>query len=178
MFQTKRLAVVGMLSAMCAVLGLISVDLGNLKFTFESFPILIAALLGGPLDGFLTGALGTLIYQLLRYGISATTILWILPYALCGALVGAYAYAKRFSLSRRQLYMTVIINELLISVINTVVLYIDSMVYGYYNPVYIFGSIAPRFIVCLLKAVVFAAVLPTVLHAVSRAMHTSASERV
>lgn len=178
MFGTKRLATVGMLSAMCAVLGYISIDLGNLKFTFESFPVLIAALIGGPLDGFFVGALGTLIYQLLRYGVSITTLLWISPYALCGVLVGCYAMSKNFSLSRKQLTAVIILNELLISVINTGVLYIDSVVYGYYNPVYIFGSIVPRFVVCIAKAAVFAAVMPAVLQAVRRALHSSASQQI
>lgn len=178
MLQTKKLAVIGMLAAMCAVLGYVSIDMGNLKFTFESFPVLIGALIGGPADGLLIGGLGTLIYQLLRYGVSITTPLWILPYALCGWLVGRYAQGKHFELSRKQLTITVIINELIISVINTAVLYIDSKVYGYYNPVYIFGSIAPRFVICIIKAVVFAAVLPSVLHAVRRALQNTLNERV
>ena len=159
-----------MLAAMCAVLGYVSIDLGNLKFTFESFPVLIGALIGGPIDGLLVGGLGTLIYQLLRYGVSITTPLWILPYALCGYLIGRYVEKNRFVLSRRQLTAAVIINELIISVINTVSLYIDSRIYGYYNPVYIFGSIPPRFIICFIKAAVFAAVLPAVIHAVKRVM--------
>ena len=88
---TRKLAADAVLAAMCAVLGALSLDFGNLKITFESLPVLLAALAFGPLDGLAVGGIGTLIYQLLRYGVSVTTPLWILPYALCGLLVGLYA---------------------------------------------------------------------------------------
>ena len=69
-FKTKQLTLDAMLAAMCAVLGYLSLDFGNLKITFESLPILLGAMLFGPADGFLIGTVGTFIYQLLRYGVS------------------------------------------------------------------------------------------------------------
>ena len=57
--NTKRLALNAMLAAMCAVLGYVSLDLGNLKFTFESFPIILASLFFGPVDGMIVAGLGT-----------------------------------------------------------------------------------------------------------------------
>ena len=80
--KTKKLAMDSMLAAMCAVLGYLSLDFGNLKITFESVPILLGALLLGPIDGMAIGGVGTLLYQLVRYGVSVTTPLWILPYVL------------------------------------------------------------------------------------------------
>ena len=77
--KTKKLAMDSMLAAMCAVLGYLSLDFGNLKITFESVPILLGALLLGPIDGMAIGGVGTLLYQLVRYGVSVTTLLWILP---------------------------------------------------------------------------------------------------
>ena len=77
--KTKKLAMDSMLAAMCAVLGYLSLDFGNLKITFESVPILLGALLLGPIDGMAIGGVGTLLYQLVRYGVSVTTPLWILP---------------------------------------------------------------------------------------------------
>ena len=101
MSKTRRLAFDAMLAAMCAVLGALSIDLGNLKITFEGFPVLLGALLFGPLDGLAIGGIGTLVYQLLRYGVSVTTPLWILPYMLAGLLVGLIAKGeKELSLKR------------------------------------------------------------------------------
>ena len=163
--HTKQLALDAMLAAMCAVLGYVSLDAGNLKLTFESVPILIGALLFGPADGAAIGFVGTLIYQLLRYGVSATTLLWILPYVLCGALVGAYAKRYDFALNRRQVLCTVVTNELLITVLNTVVLYIDSKIYGYYSAAFIFGSLTLRVVLCVVKAVAYSFALPPLLSA-------------
>lgn len=83
--KVRQLSMNAIMAAMCAVLGYLSLDLGNLKVTFESLPILVSALLFGPADGMIVGGIGTLIYQLLRYGVSITTPLWMLPYIVCGS---------------------------------------------------------------------------------------------
>lgn len=99
--KTRQLTIDAMLCAMCAVLGYVALDLGSIKLTFESLPVLLGALLFGPVDGMFIGGIGTLLYQLVRYGVTATTLLWILPYVVCGLLVGAWARKRDFSLSRR-----------------------------------------------------------------------------
>ena len=48
-------------------------------------------MLYGPVGGLLVGLLGAFMGQLLTYGVTATTILWILPQAARGLLVGVYA---------------------------------------------------------------------------------------
>lgn len=168
--KTRKLAVNAILAAMCAVLGALSLDFGNLKITFESLPVLLAALMFGPLDGLAVGAIGTLIYQLLRYGLTVTTPLWILPYLLCGALVGLYSKKKGFVLSQGQLTLAVFVASLCILILNTAVLYVDSLIFGYYSPVYIFGSLVPRLLICLGKAAAFSAVLPTLMKAAGKAL--------
>lgn len=172
--KTRQLTMDAMLAAMCAVLGYISLDLGNMKITFESVPILLGALLFGPVDGFLIGGIGTLVYQLLRYGPSATTLLWMLPYALCGLLVGFEAKRKHYRMSDRQIMLTVVLNELLITALNTGVMYIDSKIYGYYSAVYIFGSLVPRIAICIGKAIVFSLVLPVLLRTIHHVFHVKA----
>jgi len=93
--SVRQLALDAMMAAMCAVLGYVAVDTGSVKVTFESFPVLLGALLFGPVDGLLIGVVGTGLYQLLRYGVSVTTLLWMLPYALCGLLAGWNAKRKQ-----------------------------------------------------------------------------------
>ena len=169
MSKTRRLAVDAMLAAMCAVLGALSIDLGNLKITFEGFPVLLGALLFGPLDGLAIGGIGTLVYQLLRYGVSVTTPLWILPYMLAGLLVGLIANGEK-ELSLKRLALAVFSSSLLIFLLNTLVLYLDSKIYGYYSPVYIFGSFLPRLVICLGKAAAYTAVLPELLRVSRRVL--------
>ena len=171
--KVRQLTTDAMLAAACAVLGYIAIDMGNIKITFESFPILLGALLFGWIDGAIIGGIGTFIYQMLRYGFSVTTPLWILPYVLCGLIAGLWAKKKNFSFTQKQLMVCVVLNELLITVLNTGVLYIDSKVYGYYNPVYIFGATGVRLAVCIVKAVVFAIALFLVLDPVRKAIRRS-----
>lgn len=167
---TKQMVLDAVLSALCAVLGYVALDLGNLKVTFESLPVLLGALLFGPLDGMVIGGLGTLVYQLARYGIDITTLLWMVPYILCGFLVGLYAQRRGFELSRKQLTALVITNELLITLLNTGVIYIHSKIFDYYSPAYVFGSLGLRLVICVVKAVAFSAVLGVLVRDVKRAL--------
>lgn len=170
MNNTRRITVNALLAAMCAVLGAVSLDFGNLKITFEGFPVVIGALLFGPLDGLAIGGIGTLLYQVLRYGVTVTTPLWILPYALCGLLTGRYAQKRDFSLDGRQMAFIVLSMSILIFLLNTVSLYVDSKIYGYYSFAFIFGAFFLRLLICLGKAAAFTAVLPTLLRAAKQAL--------
>lgn len=173
--SVRQMTMDAMLAAVCAVLGYIAVDMGNIKITFESVPILLGALLFGPLDGALIGGVGTLIYQLLRYGISATTALWIAPYVICGVLVGFAAKRKGFNPSPRYVLVVIVLNELLITALNTGVMYVDSKIYGYYSFVYIFGTLALRIVVCVVKAVAYGAIMPSLLRSIQKRLRISAA---
>ena len=149
-FTTRQLTLDAMLAAMCAVLGYLAIDTGTVKVTFESVPVLIAALLFGPLDGMAVGLVGTLVYQLL-------------PYVLCGLIVGLYAKKKPFPLKQGQIVFIIVVAELVITALNTLTLYVDSKIYGYYFPGIIQGALALRLILCVVKAVAYAYLLPLLL---------------
>lgn len=166
--KTRQLAIDAMLCAVCAVLGYVALDLGSIKITFESLPILLGALLFGPVDGMLIGGVGTLIYQLIRYGVTATTPLWIVPYVVCGLLVGAWAQRRNFALSRRQTVVLVVLAELAVTALNTAALYIDSKLYGYWFPGFILGVLGLRLVICVVKAIAFGLILPGVIETVRR----------
>ena len=155
-----------MLVALCAVLGYIAIDLGSIKITFESLPILLGALLFGPADGALIGGLGTLIYQILRYGISVTTVLWMLPYILIGYFAGLFAKRYTYRPSRKAVVIAVMLCELLVTVLNTGVLYLDSIIYGYYYKGIILGMLAIRLVIAVVKGGVFGILLPVLMEAV------------
>ena len=168
-FSTRQMALDAVLAAVCAVLGYYGPDLGNMKITFEGLPVILAALLCSPLDGAAVGGIGTLLYQLLRYGVTATTPLWILPYILCGLLVGWLGDHCAPEKSFPRLAATVLAGEGLIFLLNTLVIYADSKIYGYYSYAYVFGSFWIRLGICAAKTVLYAAVLPGLLAALRRA---------
>ena len=168
--KIRRMATNSMLAALCAVLGFFSIDLGNFKFTLESFPVTLGALLFGPVDGAVIAFIGNFISQLLKYGLSATTLLWIAPYVVAGLVVGLFAKAKKFELTPAQTVMITLLAEIIITVLNTGVMYIDSKIYGYYSFAYIFGATIPRVVVCIVKGIVYGMVMPHLLKVIRKAL--------
>lgn len=175
--NTRQLTIDAMLCAVCAALGCVALDLGNIKVTFEGLPILLAGLLFGPADGMLVGGIGTLIYQLLRYGVSATTLLWIVPYIVCGLVAGTWSRMNRFRPDRAQTMLLVMAAELAVTGLNTIPIYVDSKLYGYYFPGIVLGALAWRLAICAVKGVAFGAVLPNLAQAVRRSMGIKLPQR-
>ena len=73
--KTKQITMNAVLAAMCAVLGAMSIDFGNVKISFEALPVMIGALMFGPIDGFIIGSIGTLVYQIFSTYLEANHIL-------------------------------------------------------------------------------------------------------
>ena len=138
-FTPRRMALDAILIALFFVLSLISFEIGGVKITFESLPVVIAAVLFGPLDGFLVGLLGAFLEQMIKYGFTVTTLLWILPPAIRGLLIGLGL--RRFSENKRIwiYYAVCIFAALVTSVLNTGVYYVDAKIFHYYSYALIFG---------------------------------------
>ena len=169
--HVKQLVLNAMLTAVCFVLATYSLNLGVVKFTFEGIPVHIAALLFGPSSGMIVGGLGTLLYQVLIYGVTATTLLWVVPYVLCGGVVGLVAKRSRYSLNRLQSVLLIVAGELIITLCNTGALYVDSHLYGWYQPTLITGYLGLRLFLCVAKAVAYGLVLPEVAQRLCHVFH-------
>ncbi|MBR0208710.1 MAG: folate family ECF transporter S component [Oscillospiraceae bacterium] len=162
--KTKRLVIDAMLAAMCFVLSrYASITLPTVKISFDSLPVLVAALLLGPLDGMAVGLIGRFFEQLFsQYGLTVTTPLWILPHALRGLLVGLYARRHAYQLEKKQLYFITTAAALLVTALNTLVQYIDSRVFSY-SYVAALPTLLLRIVLGILTAVLFAGILPGIL---------------
>ena len=93
--NTKQMTLNSVLAAICATLAFLAISTQGMKITFESFPVLIGALLFGPLSGVAIGTLGTVIYQLLKFGITFTTPLLDSPLHSLRAVCGIICKASR-----------------------------------------------------------------------------------
>lgn len=147
-FSVKRIAIDAVLIAMYFGLSLLSVQLGGIKLTFASLPTMICAMLFGPIDGFLVGFLGAFLEQMIKFGFTATTMLWILPPAIRGLFIGICALLLKKHMSvdailqtkRPYLYFVVcVISGILVSTLNTLVYYVDAKMFHYYEYHMIFG---------------------------------------
>ena len=160
---TKRLTTMSMLIAMKVILSILTpVKLLNFKFTFEAFPVLVAGLLLGKLEGFMVGFIGSFLYQILfsGYGFTATTLLWVLPHAISGLVVGFIAEKRKEQLDFKTISMIAIFSALLVTTLNTLALFIDAKIYGYYSKVLVFGSIPLKIAAGILLAIIYALALP------------------
>jgi uncharacterized membrane protein len=167
------------LAAMVVVLGFTSIRIGNImKVSLEDFPVLIAALMFGPADGMIVAGIGILLYQLLSFGITATTILWILPFVVVGGLAGLYAKKYNFNNDRKQILIIFLICEILICLLNTVAIYADSKIFGYYYPTIITGMIAIRLVTAVGKGIVLGIVSTPLLKALSKVTGNGRSQLI
>ena len=156
-----RITYDGLLAALCAVLGSVAaIDIGIAKLTFENVPVVIAGLLFGPVDGMLVGFVGIFLSQVIRYGIDASTMLWVAPYVLSGLVVGLGALLCRFRPKFWQLLVILIVDAIVVTGANTVGLYI----YYYYilktPKETMFAAIPVRLAVSAVKGVLYAILMP------------------
>ena len=167
--RTQQLVTDAMLAAMAVALGYMSIRIGNImKISLEDFPVIFAALMFGPVDGMIVAGVGILIYQLLSYGITATTVLWIIPFVVAGAVAGLYAKRAGFNNSRKELIIIFIVCELIIWALNSGAIYTDAKIFGYYYPGIVSGMLLIRLGTALAKGIVLGVVSQPVLKALSK----------
>lgn len=168
-FNARRICYIALLVAMYYVLNLLEIRTpGNLHVTLDALPIMVSALLMGPLDAVLVAFFGELLNQVFGpYGITATTLLWALPpvaYALVIALAAGKGTGRRRLEERAAVcYIVCIAASLLRTVGNTCVIWLDSVIYGYYSFAIVFGAAAIRFMTGVVAAILVAtATMPLV----------------
>ena len=177
-FSVRRIAIDAVLIAMFFGLSLLSVQLGGIKITFASLPTIICAMLFGPIDGFLVGFLGAFLEQMLKFGFTATTMLWILPPAIRGLFIGLCAVLLRKHMSVDSILQTkrpyvyfifCILSGIIVSTLNTLVFYVDAKIYHYYEYHMIFGVFWFRIASGIVSSLLMALVALPVVAALKRA---------
>ncbi len=172
-FTVQRMAMDAILIAMFYVLAMLSIQVGGWKLTFSALPIIICAAIFGPVDAFIVGMLGAFLEQLLgKYGLTPTTILWILPAGVRGLFVGLCLMGIRKWIAKdaplgtkgSAWFMAVcLVSAVIVSALNTFTLYVDSKMFGYYSYAMVFGALVVRIFSGLASSALMAiAALPVV----------------
>ena len=88
----------GILGALCIAFSCLSSKTGPLTISFASLPIYVAAFYLGAPEAIIVALLGGAADQIISYGISATTLLWLIPGVLRAvtAFLLAYWYNKLY----------------------------------------------------------------------------------
>lgn len=161
-FNAKRICYIALLAAMYYVLNLLEIRTpGNLHVTLDALPLMVSALLLGPVDAALVAFFGELLNQVIGpYGITATTLLWVLPPVIYALIIGVVAKGQKKPMETRVVfcYVVCILAAVVRSAGNTLVIWADSVIYGYYSFAIVFGAAAIRFVTGIVAAVLVATV--------------------
>jgi len=164
--STRKLVVIAMMVAVYVVLNTVgTIRLGWINISVSALPIIVGALLYGPGGGLMVGLVGAFLGQLMTYGVTATTVLWIIPPAVRGLLIGLYAKRCGYALSRRQLVGVLIVTSLVVTLLNTGAIY--------YTYAYVFGKVGIRIVSGAVTAVAMAFVTPPVLDMLKRSLRAA-----
>lgn len=136
-FHVYTICMVALLTAMMVLLSLtLSIRTPTFKLSFGSLPIVLGAMIFGPVEGVVVAVLGEFLVQLLTYGLVPTTIIWIIPPAIRALVIGgATLYLRRnggVSLELRPVlcYAVCILGAILTTTGNTFGMWLDSLFYG------------------------------------------------
>ena len=161
-----RLAINSALVAIYVVLRFFNLSFGDaFRFTLAAFSVVLCALLYGPIDGMVVGLVGEFMAQILGpYGLTPTTLLWCLGETLRGGALGGLAvlFMKNWLFLPKQsgkqlaiLLASCIAAGLLASLGQTLALYVDSKMVGYYSYAIVFGGMIWRMVTYVVLSVIF-----------------------
>lgn len=169
--STRRIAFVGVLSAVYVILSLLSIGTNDFRISLETLVILTGAIVLGPLEGCLIGIVGEIIHQLLLYGIDATTVLWLIPYAAEGLIAGMIAVRNTSPVTSKSAAPTVIVGEVILLLLVTPVNAVTAIIQGWGNWLTILGSIPLRLAIMAIRIVVYILILPFIIKPINRLMN-------
>lgn len=151
--RIQKMALCALLAAMYVLLSAyLSIRIGNvIRITFGSLPVILAAILMGPGQAALVAGMGEFINQLINYGFSPMMPLWMLPPMCRGIMVGflVLLLCKGDNLPEKKplrLGGILVGASLVTSTINTLVMWADSVFWGYYSFPVVFGAALHRLI--------------------------------
>ena len=131
-----RLAIDAMLAGLYIILAYFTIKIQLVEIAFTGIVVIIAALLYSPVDGVIVALIGSFVGQLTSYGLTPTTILWMLAPMLRGLMIGIFAWASRrggrYLEENIPLYVVaIVITGLCVTAVNTGAIYLDGIIMQY-----------------------------------------------
>ena len=153
--NVKKLVLIALYAAIFVVLSIFgTINFSGMKLTSQNLPIYIGAITLGSAPGAIIGFAGMLINQLVTYGFSATTLFWVLPQTIIGGTCGYFFENKKVKVGGGLKYWVCILGlQVALTVLNTIVIAIDALLYGYYNFIIVFGPFILRIMVSVLVGI-------------------------
>lgn len=173
-FSIYKICMLALLTAMMVLLKrTIAIETPYFKFNFASLPIMLAAMLFGPVEGMVVGLLGEFIAQITGpYGLAPTTVLYVAPAAIRGTVVGLGAVwcrrtGKRIESRPAACYAICFAGAVLTTLGNTMSIWLESVMYHTEFMVHI-PFLPGRFATSAATTVIVTTVCIPVVHALRR----------
>ncbi len=167
--KTQTLVISSLLMAMHVVLSVWSINLPFVKINLSGLPIVIGGLLFGPVVGALIGFIGHFIYQMVGYGLMATTIIWVIPIGVRGLIIGLYAKMKKYQLGKIETMALIIVSSIVVTVLNTFGLYMAGFLTKFRQTFW--PALGTRLIPSIITAVVIGVITIAVMKPLRRYFH-------
>lgn len=145
--------------ALFVVLDRFAITIGTIKISMAGLPIILAALYFGPINGIVVGLCAGLLSQILGYGFTITTLLWILPHAARGGFVGLVGKLINVEERKPLFIFSIVISSIIVTLFNTLAIAVDSIVYHYYSEAYVFGMFVYRLLLGILTGAIYALIV-------------------
>ena len=138
----------------------LTIRIGNdLKISLAALPFLIIALVCGPVEGLISGLVGTFLSQLLTFGITITTPFWILPYAIQALTAGLIFRGFKRKITVKSIGISVFLGGLAGVVVTWIASYLDGVVFFKYMTIEALVALIPiRLLVWLGLSVAYTAI--------------------
>ena len=173
-FNIYTICMIALLTAMVVLLKrTIANETPYFKFNFASLPIMLAAMLFGPVEGMVVGLLGEFIAQITGpYGLAPTTVLYVAPAAIRGVVVGLGAVwcrrtGKRIESRPVACYAICVAGAVFTTLGNTVSIWLESVMYHTEFMVHV-PFLPGRFATGIATAVIVTTVCIPLVHALRR----------
>lgn len=126
-----RITITALCLALYVVLSSFCPETLFFKITFDSIPLIFIAIVSGPIDGILVAVCGCVINDAITGYLNFMTPVWMIPAIARAAIIGLI-FLKKDILKHKTLWIiAVIATALLVTGINTGVMFLDGYVWGY-----------------------------------------------
>lgn len=131
----QKMCIASILSAISIILNILSPENSTYKITIYGLPLMLCSMLYGPFIGFLAGLVTGFINQLTsKYGLSITSILWMLAPILWGTVSGVILKLQNNKINpynKLNIVIMVVLTSLIVTLVNSLVIYLDSIIFEY-----------------------------------------------
>lgn len=163
-----RVVLCGVCLALYFILSIISINTQVIRITIDALPVIFVAIVCGPIDGLAVGLMGSFFSQLYLYGLTITTPLWILPAGIRGLIVGLMFHHKDVRQHKTLWILTVILSGLVVTAINTFVIYLDAKIFEYPSQITYISSIS-RVITNVITSLIYIYLVPLLTNSLVKA---------